>query len=459
MENKTKNRQFVIAGLLLCAVAFAGTAQAVRAQGAAGNNGESLPEVIEAIEKARVTTRILYVTAHPDDEPGAVLSYLARGLHADVALLSLTRGEGGQNALGPEQAPQLGVLRTEELMNATRVYGTRLFFTRAADFGYTKTADEALKVWGDETLEDMVRVIRTFRPHVIINSWGGVSGGHGQHVAAGILTPKAYAMAGDAKAFPKLMEEGLRPWKAEALLQPLRGGDASGGFSIPVGEVSALWGKSWGEIGVEGYLNHRTQGVGGVRNSPFFRRAFAVVAVEGTKPDAALLGAPLGALAGRFAGLEELLAARLKEVDDSLGKAGKAAREVDWTEVALHLSRAGRDLAVLQRDIEKQQSEIVERAVKELEVIRERIDAALAAALGLRMVATADRAEIVKGEPFGVYVQWRRRLEPALNLQAPSLDPPEGWVQEVLTEQAVGSVHLRAAPSLRRGPTPARAAR
>jgi len=102
----------------------------------APGTGPGLPETIEAIDSARVTTRILYITAHPDDESGAILTYLARGLHADVALLSITRGEGGQNALGPEQAPQLGLIRTQELLAATRGYGVKLYFTRARDFGF-----------------------------------------------------------------------------------------------------------------------------------------------------------------------------------------------------------------------------------------------------------------------------------------------------------------------------------
>src|SRR3979409_2130387 len=101
-------------------------------------------------------------SAHPDDESGAVLTYLARGLHADVALLSLTHGEGGQNALGPEQAPQLGLIRTQELLAATRGYGVKIFFTSAKDFGFSKTPEETEKVWGDQVLADMVRVIRTF---------------------------------------------------------------------------------------------------------------------------------------------------------------------------------------------------------------------------------------------------------------------------------------------------------
>ena len=156
---------------------------------AAPGTGPGLAETIEAIDSARVTTRILYVTAHPDDESAAVLTYLARGLHADVALLSLTRGEGGQNALGPEQAPQLGLIRTQELLAATRGYGVKLYFTRAKDFGFSKTPEETEKVWGDQVLEDMVRVIRTFRPNIVINGWGGVHQGHGHHQAAGLLTP------------------------------------------------------------------------------------------------------------------------------------------------------------------------------------------------------------------------------------------------------------------------------
>src|ERR1700688_1970800 len=161
----------------------------------APGTGPGLPETIEAIGAARVTTRILYVTAHPDDESAAVLTYLARGLHADVALLSLTRGEGGQNALGPEQAPQLGLIRTQELLAATRAYGVKLYFTSARDFGFSKTPEETEKVWGEQVLDDMVYRIRDFRPNIIINNWGGVHGGHGHHQAAGLLTPKAVQLA------------------------------------------------------------------------------------------------------------------------------------------------------------------------------------------------------------------------------------------------------------------------
>src|SRR5499433_2922479 len=203
-------RKIVVVGAI--ALSCGGTRSNAQFPAAPGT-GPGLPETIEAIDAARVTTRILYVTAHPDDERADVLTYLARGLHADVALLSLTRGEGGQNALGPEQAPQLGLIRTQELLAATRGYGVKLYFTRAKDFGFSKTPEETEKVWGDQVLEDMVRVIRTFRPNIVINNWGDVHGGHGHHQAAGLLAPKAAAMAADEKALrQQLLTEGLRTW-------------------------------------------------------------------------------------------------------------------------------------------------------------------------------------------------------------------------------------------------------
>src|SRR6202030_1263648 len=180
----------------------------------APGTGPGLNETVEAIDSARVTTRILYITAHPDDESAAVLTYLARGLHADVALLSLTRGEGGQNVLGPEQAPQLGLIRTQELLAATRGYGVKLFFTRARDFGFSKTPEETEKVWGDQVVEDMVRVIRTFRPNIVISNFGNVHSGHGHHQASGLLTPKAVKAAADSSAYPELQKAGLEPWSA-----------------------------------------------------------------------------------------------------------------------------------------------------------------------------------------------------------------------------------------------------
>src|SRR6267378_3867618 len=216
----------------------------------APGTGPGLAETIEAIDSARVTTRILYITAHPDDESGAALTYLARGLHADVALLSLTRGEGGQNDLGPEQAPQLGLIRTQELLAATRGYGVRLYFTRAKDFGYSKTPEETERIWGDQVLEDMVHVIRGFRPNLVINGWGGVHGGHGHHQASGLLTPKAVQLAADSSFKlhgSSAEEEDLTPWgdRKPVIVLDMDRSDAPKGYLLPVDEISPLYGKSW----------------------------------------------------------------------------------------------------------------------------------------------------------------------------------------------------------------------
>src|SRR5208282_5174110 len=151
--------------LILLAMAAAGLAPARQAC------AQSLPETVEAISKASVATRILYITAHPDDETASLLAYLSRGLYADVAMLQITRGQGGQNAIGPEQDGQLGVIRTTELLAAGQHYGVRQFFTRAVDTGFSKSAPDTMKAWGDLPVEDMVRVIRTFRPDVVINGW------------------------------------------------------------------------------------------------------------------------------------------------------------------------------------------------------------------------------------------------------------------------------------------------
>src|SRR5580698_9622447 len=246
-----------------------------------------LPETIEAIDSARVTTRILYITAHPDDESGAILTYLARGLHADVALLSITRGEGGQNALGPEQAPQLGLIRTQELLAATRGYGVKLYFTRARDFGFSKTPEETQKIWGDQVMEDMVRVIRRFRPNIVISNFGNVHSGHGHHQASGLLTPKAVKFAADPNAYLGLQKEGLKPWSAGTagvqIMDLDRASDSPQGYSIPVGEVSPLYGKTYREIGLDAFANHRTQGISAFLGSPFLRRPIGLIPEAGSK--------------------------------------------------------------------------------------------------------------------------------------------------------------------------------
>jgi LmbE family N-acetylglucosaminyl deacetylase len=333
----------LFAAFLAAAMVSAAAAQFPPAPG----TGPGLAETIEAIDSARVTTRILYVTAHPDDESSSALTYLARGLHSDVALLSVTRGEGGQNALGPEQAPQLGLIRTQELLAAARAYGVKLYFTQAKDFGFSKTPEETEKIWGQQMLEDMVRVIRAFRPNIVINHWGGVHGGHGHHQATGLLTPKAVQLAADPNyklsGIPPTLPDAA-PW-GNSSEHPVRvldldRSDAPQGYVLPLEDISPLWGKSWREIGLDGFANHRTQGISGFLGSPFLRRKVTLVPEDGGPFDPAELAAPLASDK-----LKNFGCRAFSDEDNALAAARQALLE-GKTESAIHsLATAASDAA------------------------------------------------------------------------------------------------------------------
>jgi LmbE family N-acetylglucosaminyl deacetylase len=399
----------------------------------APGTGPGLPETIEAIESARVTTRILFVTAHPDDEDAATLTYLARGLHAEVGLLTLTRGEGGQNDLGPEQAPQLGLIRTQELLGATRAYGVRLYFTRAKDFGYSKTPEETERVWGDQVLEDMVRVIRAFRPNMVINGWGGVHGGHGHHQASGLLAPKAVQLAADSSFKlhgPSAEEEDLAPWgdRKPMIVVDLERSDAPKGYLLPVDQISPLYGKSWREIGLDGFANHHSQGITGFLNSPFLRRPIALRREDGAQLDPALLAQPLGPLDEDYEmgnmGVDPLM----RSVDVALVAARDAALRLDWKAAANSLVAAGRKInEVPVPSISYQVPAPVVSLARSLKRKREKIDAALALVSGLRLDALADRGELVSGETFTVRVDSHHRGEITGEFKKPVLLLPSDW--------------------------------
>jgi len=424
-----------------------------------------LPETVEAIENARVTTRILYVTAHPDDESAATLTYLARGLHADVALLSLTRGEGGQNDLGPEQAPQLGLIRTQELLAATRGYGVRLYFTRAKDFGYSKTPEETERIWGDQVLEDMVRVIRGFRPNIVINGWGGVHGGHGHHQASGLLTPKAVQLAADSSF--KLQgsspdDQDFAPWgdRKPVLVLDLDRSDAPKGYMLPLDEISPLYGKSWREIGLDAFANHRTQGITGFLNSPFLRRAVALQREDGGQLDPALLAQPLGPLDEDYEmgnmGVDPLMRA----VDAALVSARDAALRLDWRAASSSLVAAARKIGeVPVSSVSSQVPAPVVSLARSLARKREKIDAALALAAGLRLDALADRSELVSGETFTVRVDSHHRGEIAGGFKKPVLVLPADWNFTKEEPETGGGVRftISAGPNPQRTPNPATA--
>ncbi|MDQ6704831.1 MAG: PIG-L family deacetylase, partial [Acidobacteriota bacterium] len=186
---------------------------------AAQPNLSGTPQIKQALDKLNVLGSVLMIAAHPDDENTALLAYYARGRKVRAAYLSATRGEGGQNLIGPEQGDLLGVIRTQELLAARRIDGAEQFFTRAIDFGFTKTPQETLQKWGREkVLSDMVWVIRQYQPDVIILRFSGTpKDGHGQHQASAILGKEAFSAAADPVRFPEQLTLA-QPWQAKRLM-------------------------------------------------------------------------------------------------------------------------------------------------------------------------------------------------------------------------------------------------
>ncbi len=212
---------------------------------------------------------VLYIAAHPDDENTRLLSYLSSEKLYRTGYLSITRGDGGQNLIGGEQGAELGMIRTRELMAARNIDGAEQFFTRAADFGYSKSPDEALRIWGhNEVLSDVVYVIRKFRPDVIITRFPTTGeGGHGHHTASAILAGEAFDAAGDPLRFPEHFNLGVGPWKPSRLLWNTfnfgnNNTQKESQFKIDVGLFNPVLGRGYGEIAAESRSQHRSQGFG-----------------------------------------------------------------------------------------------------------------------------------------------------------------------------------------------------
>ena len=238
-----------------------------------------------ALERLNFLGSVLMIGAHPDDENTGLLAYLARGRKARAAYLSVTRGEGGQNLIGPEQGDLLGLIRTQELLAARRIDGAEQFFTRAIDFGFSKTAEETLAKWDRQTvLADIVWTIRRFRPDVIvIQHTGTPADGHGNHQATGILGREAFTAAADKSRFPDQLR-WVEPWQAKRLVG--RGGGSSPqSIAIDTGDFDPLLGFSYSEIAGMSRSMHKTQGMGAPEQRGASRSYLAHVAGEPATSD------------------------------------------------------------------------------------------------------------------------------------------------------------------------------
>lgn len=225
--------------------------------------GASIGRELEAFGKC---ASVLYVAAHPDDENTQLITYFSLGRGYRTAYLSVTRGDGGQNVLGPEFGDELGVIRTQELLEARKVDGGTQFFTRAIDFGFSKDPNETLSIWDRKAvLGDMVRVIREFRPDVIITRFSPEpSRTHGHHTASAMLAVEAFKLAGDPSAYPDQLGD-LKPWQPKRIVQNGRGGgDAPvGAISIDISGIDAVSGHSFDEIAAKSRSMHQSQGFAG----------------------------------------------------------------------------------------------------------------------------------------------------------------------------------------------------
>jgi len=258
----------------------------------------------QSLQKLHTRASIIAIVAHPDDEDGGMLAYESRGLGADATLLTLTRGEGGQNVMSSDYWDQLGQVRTQELLSAGRYYGVHQYWTRVTDFGFSKTIDEATKNWGhDRVLYDVVRVVRMTRPMVITSSFAGnISDGHGHHQVSGEMAQEVFNAAADPNVFPDQIAAGLLPWKplkvyarvpfarvgekgiydyATGHWEPVRfrsyvngtwiDGIPTTTVNIPEGSYNALFGRSYMAIARQGLAEQKSQygGIGTPLIRPF----------------------------------------------------------------------------------------------------------------------------------------------------------------------------------------------
>ncbi|MBC8034475.1 MAG: PIG-L family deacetylase [Chitinophagaceae bacterium] len=229
----------------------------------------SSSEILLKLRKLNVLGSVLYIAAHPDDENTRLLAYLANEKLYRTGYLSLTRGDGGQNLIGDEQGTELGLIRTQELLAARRTDGAEQFFTRAYDFGFSKSSDEAMRIWGhDKILGDVVWIIRKFKPDVIITRFPeDARAGHGHHTASAILAHEAFEAASNPSMFPEQLKQGVTAWKAKRLLwNTFSFGNTNttsdDQFKIDVGLFNPLLGKGYGEIAALSRSQHKSQGFG-----------------------------------------------------------------------------------------------------------------------------------------------------------------------------------------------------
>ena len=378
------------------------------------------------LERLQTTASVLHTGAHPDDEDSALIAWHARGENARTAYLSLTRGAGGQNLIGPEQSALLGVIRTEELLQARRLDGAHQLFTRAIDYGFSKHRAEAARVWDEDVvLGDMVRALRLFRPDVVVSRWDGTpADGHGHHQFAGYLTPLAVAAAADAARFPEQLAEGLRPWRVKKTYVVARSlFDGGTVLDIDTGEYDPVAGRSYFEIGMHGRSQQRTQSMGQIefrgRQISRLRRLDGSDARESSVFDG--LDTSVAGIAEHESVSRRDFQRRLRALQASVEQALEDYNALAPHEVVPRLAEAlslARDAHAAARDDDTKR--LLDEKIEELEL-------ALALAAGVVVDALASAETVVPGGELQLAVRVYHPGHVDLAVTDANLSVPPGW--------------------------------
>ena len=392
------------------------------------------------LRRLQTTARLMQVDAHPDDEDGGMLTLQARGKGVSTVLMTLTRGEGGQNKLGSNLFDVLGVVRTLEVLAADRYYGVEQRFSRVADFGYSKTPEETFQKWQghDIALADIVRVVRTFRPNVLIARFSGTErDGHGHHQASAILTKEAFRAAADPNRFPEQIKEGLQPWQPKKLyIGNVCGFGAStcdaANYTVKLntGKEDPLLGESYVQFAIEGLRHQQSQALGGVSIPKGDRFAYYKLVdsvVESPKDSDGHeqdffdgIDTTLPGLASRLGNEEKKvpwLREQLSRIEQSIAEVGHNP-DSDWAKSAMALL-SGRKAAddLLQR---VRQSSLSDNAKKlltsELETKRNQFQQAANVALGVKLTATYDAPPASSPESAAMAVPGKSTAVKALRM-------------------------------------------
>jgi LmbE family N-acetylglucosaminyl deacetylase len=414
------------------------------------------------LRRLGTTARLMQTVAHPDDEDGGMLTLESRGRGASVLLMTLNRGEGGQNKVGSNLSDVLGVLRTLELLAADEYYGVQERFSRVADFGFSKSAEETFSKWGghDIALSDMVRVIRTFRPDVLVARFSGTPrDGHGHHQASSILTREAFRAAADPKRFPEQIAEGLEPWQAKKLyignvcgFGAMTCPDANWTVKLNTGETSADLGMSYVQFAMEGLRHQLSQGSGNWTVDPGDRFTFykLVDSIEPPKLDKdghekdffEGIDTTLPGLAARL-GTEESklpqLRRELAEIATKVSQASTYAKKDDASAAAAPLIEAVAALKQLIVEVRESSVSSVAKAdlVSRLQEKSEQAQTALNDALNVTFEATTVSHVDANGEPVKEVV---KKEQDALITVSPgqeflvAVDFHNGWKQPIVMD-------------------------